>query len=230
MTSPTILLVEDDADLRDALALNLSDAGFNVLGAETGEEGLEVAWEALIDLVILDLMLPGRTGFEVCKELRSAAKTRNVPIIMLTARADDDDVISGLEIGADDYLKKPLHPRVLLARVKSLLRRAASDAQAPDGRIEIGELKINFERREVLVKGQQVALTRTEFGLLHSLATRPGRVFTRREIVGAVHGEDYPVTDRSVDVQVVGLRKKLGEIGARIETIRGIGYRFSDSE
>lgn len=230
MTDPAILLVEDDADNREALALNLRDAGFEVVGTGTGEQGLKATRERSFDLVILDLMLPGLNGFEVCKELRSRPETRLIPIIMLTARGEDDDVIGGLEVGADDYLTKPVSPRVLLARVKSLLRRASEGNGVSVGMIECGKLLINFERREVSVGNEPVALTRTEFGLLYSLAARPGKVFTRREIVAAVHGEDYPVTDRSVDVQIVGLRKKLGALGEKIETVRGIGYRFSDSD
>lgn len=230
MTDPAILLVEDDTDNREALAHNLRGAGFDVVGTGTGELGLEAAREKSFDLVILDLMLPGLNGMEVCKELRSRSRTQSVPIIMLTARGADDDVIGGLEIGADDYLTKPVSPRVLLARVKSLLRRASEGNGASGGLIERGELSIDFERRRVSLRKVPVVLTRTEFRLLYSLAARPGKVFTRREIVVAVHGEDYPVTERSVDVQVVGLRKKLGAVGEKIETVRGVGYRFSDSD
>ncbi len=180
------------------------------------------------DLVVLDLMLPGLDGLEVAKTLKSDPKTRSIPIVMLTAKGEDADVVTGLELGADDYVTKPFSPRVLVARVKAVLRRqgraVVDDAQV----LSIHGIEIDPGRRSVTAGGKPIDLTFTEFQLLHVLARRPGWVFTRAQIVDSVRGSDYPVTDRSVDVQVVGLRKKLGDHGRSIETVRGVGYRFTD--
>jgi two-component system phosphate regulon response regulator PhoB len=172
-------------------------------------------------------MLPGMDGLEVCKRLKNNVKTEGLPIIVLTAKGEETDVVTGLELGADDYVTKPFSPKVLIARVRRILRRAVSrDMEKPP--IRIGDLVMDPGRREVLVKGKRVNLTFTEFNILYALAKRPGMVFTRYQIVDAVHGDDYPVTDRAVDVQIVSLRKKLGSCGNYIETVRGVGYRFKD--
>jgi two-component system phosphate regulon response regulator PhoB len=195
----------------------------------SGEEAIKKARRQRFDLIVLDLMLPGIDGFEVAKALKSDPKTGSVPIIMLTARGEDADIVSGLEIGADDYVTKPFSPRVLCARVKSVLRRRARDP-VDDGRIlRSQDLEIDPGRRLVTAGGAPLDLTFTEFQLLLVLARRPGWVFTRSQIVDAVRGSDYPVTDRSVDVQVVGLRKKLGAHGHYVETVRGVGYRFKET-
>ena len=178
------------------------------------------------DMIILDLMLPGIDGLEVCRQLKADQTLRQIPVIMVTARGDEPDVVSGLELGADDYVSKPFSPKVLLARVKSVFRRGRGASVDADEILTHGGLVVNPKRREVRVDEQLTELTNTEFKLLHFLMRQPGLVFTRDQIVEGVHGDDYPVTDRSVDVQVVGLRKKLGLYGAHVETVRGVGYRF----
>jgi two-component system phosphate regulon response regulator PhoB len=228
MAKENILIVEDDEDILELVRYNLSRDGYQVTTAATGEAALKVARSKSFDLFLLDLLLPGVDGLELCKIFKNDVKIAHVPIIMVTAKGEEADIVSGLELGADDYISKPFSPRVLMARVRAVLRRkkeAAIDIGKP---IKIDEMNIHPGRREVLIKGKQVDLTFTEFQLLHYLASRPGWVFTRYQIVNAVRGEDYPVTDRSVDVQVVGLRKKLGGYGKFIETVRGVGYRFAD--
>jgi two-component system alkaline phosphatase synthesis response regulator PhoP len=173
------------------------------------------------------LMLPGIDGLEVCKIVKNDAKTQNIPIIMLTAKGEEADIVTGLELGADDYVTKPFSPKVLIARVRRILHRniARDLEKAP---LKIHELTIDPARRQVLIKDKPVGLTFTEFNILYTLAKRPGLVFTRYQIVDALHGDDYLVTDRAVDVQIVGLRKKLGQCSKYIETVRGVGYRFKD--
>ncbi len=178
---------------------------------------------------MLDLLLPKVDGLNVCKQLKSDPKTQHIPILMLTAKSEEVDMVTGLECGADDYVTKPFSPRVLLARIRSVLRRPRSKTTDEDPEaVRIGKLAIHPGRHEVLVDGKTVDLTFTEFRLLHFLARKPGWAFSRSQIVDAVKGEDYPVTERSVDVQVVGLRKKLGSLGSCIETVRGVGYRFKE--
>ena len=180
------------------------------------------------DLIILDLMLPNVDGLDVCKELKKNSQTQHIPIIMLTAKTEEADVVTGLELGADDYVTKPFSPRVLVARVRAVLRRKTYGLDNKSEPLSIHEIIIHPGRHEVLVDGESVDLTFTEFNILQFLAKRPGWVFTRYQIVDAVRGDDYPVTERSVDVQIVGLRKKLGDYGHYIETVRGVGYRFKE--
>lgn len=228
-TRERILVVDDEEDLLELVNYNLSKEGYRVQCVGTGEEALEEARQSLPDLIVLDLLLPHVDGLEVCRLLKSDPKTASIPIIMLTAKSEEADVVAGLELGADDYLTKPFSPRVLLARIKALLRRKANKEPVDDtGTIRVRQLVIHPGRHEVLLKGLPVDLTYTEFKLLHFLARKPGWAFTRGQIVDAVKGEDYPVTERSVDVQVVGLRKKLGDFGSNIETVRGVGYRFKE--
>jgi two-component system phosphate regulon response regulator PhoB len=221
-----ILVVDDEEDIRELVRYNLSKAGYNVTTASTGEEALRIAHEVRPMLVVLDIMLPGIDGLEVCRRIKADAALLKTPIVMISALGEEKDVVTGLELGADDYVAKPFSPGVLLARVKSVIRRVGASPIADDATLSIEGLKVNPTRREVHVGDALVELTNTEFKLLHFLMRQPGVVFTRTQIVDGVHGDDYPVTDRSVDVQVVGLRKKLGEIGALIETVRGVGYRF----
>lgn len=227
MERRTVLVVDDEADILELIKYNLEKDGHAVESASTGEAGLERARLLCPDAIILDLMLPGMDGLEVCRLLKRDVRTKDIPIIMLTARGEENDIVKGLEIGADDYVTKPFSPRILGARVKAVLRKkgAASDENA---KIRIRELVMDPRRHEVLLDGKPVQLTLTEFRVLHFLARQPGWVFTRYQIVDAVKGEDYPVTDRSVDVQIVGLRKKLGDYGSYIETVRGVGYRFQE--
>ena len=224
---PVILVVDDEEDLLELVRFNLVREGYAVNCVATGEEAVKVVRLSPPDLVVLDLMLPGIDGLEVCRRLKADPRTRDVPIVMLTAKGEERDVITGLERGADDYITKPFSPRVLSARVKALLRRREADRHADEeATLEVHELVIHPGRHEVRLAGKTVELTYTEFALLHFLARRPGWAYTRSQIVDAVKGEDYPVTERSVDVQVAGLRKKLGDHAGYVETVRGIGYRF----
>ena len=224
----TVLVVDDEEDILELLEYNLAKEGFNVVRAASGEAALVATRSSRPDLIILDLMLPGLGGLEICKGLKRDPKTANVPIVMLTAKGEEADVVLGLELGADDYVVKPFSPRVLVARVRAVLRRKRDAVVTDDSPIHVHEIEINPGRHEVKAAGKPVKLTYTEFRILHFLARRPGWVFTRYQIVEAVRGEDYAVTDRAVDVQIVGLRKKLGKFGSYIETVRGVGYRFKE--
>ncbi|MFO7927554.1 response regulator [Natronomonas sp.] len=223
-----ILVVEDEEDILELVEYNLSREGYNTEGVTSGEAALKKFKISSPDLIILDLMLPGLDGFEVCKLIRKDPKTEHIPIIMLTAKGEEADIVTGLELGADDYITKPFSPRILLARVKTVLRRKAKEEVSEDSILEIHDVLIHPGRHEVQVGSRKIDLTSTEFKILHLLARRPGWVFTRKQIVDSVHGDDYPVTDRSVDVQVVGLRKKLKGAEDLIETVRGVGYRFKE--
>lgn len=227
MSKATILVVDDEEDIRELLELNLVQEGYKVLSCETGEQALEIAGSKLPNLIILDLMLPGLDGLEVCKKLKSTLKTEHVPIVMLTAKGEEADIVTGLELGADDYITKPFSGKVLIARVRRILRKQVTP-QEDKNVLNIRELTIDPSRREVLVKNKPIELTFTEFNILHTLARRPGLVFTRYQIVDTLHGGDYLVTERAIDVQIVSLRKKLGSYGKYIETVRGVGYRFRD--
>lgn len=228
MDKPSILIIEDESDIRELIAFNLDLCGYNVLKAADGLEGLEAAKKELPQLILLDLMLPEIDGFEVCKKLKSQDPTRSIPIIMLTARSEDEHMVKGLELGADDYVTKPFSPQVLVARVKAVLRRNGSgvNRQPENSILSADELSLDPGRHEVILKGQQLALSATEFSILQFLIENRGWVFSRNQIIDAIKGEDYPVTARSIDVQIVGLRKKLMDYGNRIETIRGVGYKF----
>jgi two-component system phosphate regulon response regulator PhoB len=229
MAREQILVVEDDEDIQELIRYNLSQAGYRVAVAGSGEEGLKAARAKKPDLILLDIMLPGMDGLEVCRTLSAQNDTRHMPIIMVTAKGEEADVITGLQMGADDYITKPFSPRVLLARIKVVLRRQGRDEEeGSEQPLKAGEIHIHPGRREVHVKSKLVDLTFTEFGILLFLARHPGWVYTREQIVDAVHGEDYPVTDRSIDVQMVSLRRKLGAAGDAIETVRGVGYRFKE--
>jgi len=230
MAKEQILIIEDEEDILALVQYNLLREGYRVRCAASGEEGLLAACADPPGLILLDLMLPGMDGLEVCRRLRQEAATRQVPVVMLTAKGEEADIVAGLELGADDYLPKPFSPRVLIARIRAVLRRR-QEAEAPAaeaGVMQIHELTIHPGRNEVLVDGEPVELTFTEFRVLQLLASRPGWVFTRNQIVDAVRGDSYAVTDRAVDVQIVGLRRKLGSCGKYIETVRGVGYRFKD--
>jgi len=228
MAKESILVVEDEEDIRELLKYNLEKEGYQVFGAATGEEALRAIRDRRLDLILLDLMLPGIDGLEVCRRIRGEAQTQHLPIIMLTAKGEEADIVTGLELGADDYITKPFSPRVLLARLRAALRRRSQPLPLQTAPLKTDELVIHPGRHEVFLQGQPILLTVTEFRLLHLLVRKPGWVFTRGQIVNEIHGEDYPVSDRSIDVQIVSLRKKLGACGSQVETIRGIGYRFKD--
>ncbi|MCA1796415.1 MAG: response regulator transcription factor [Desulfuromonadaceae bacterium] len=228
----TILIVEDEEDILALIHYNLTRDGYKVLTATTGEQGVKLAGEQHPDLIILDLMLPGIDGLQVCRELKQRESTGHIAVIMLTAKGEEADIVTGLELGASDYVTKPFSPRVLLARIKAVLRRGEQPPADPDAEqvIELHDMLIHPGRNEVRVSEERIDLTYTEFRVLYLLASRPGWVFTRYQIVNSVRGDDYFVTDRAVDVQIVGLRRKLGEYGKYIETVRGVGYRFSDQD
>ena len=228
MTIPKLLVVDDEEDILELLRFNLSGEGFQVVCAATGEEALEKVKIEAPDLILLDLMLPGIDGLEVARRLKHHSRTREIALVMLTAKGEEGDIVKGLEMGADDYITKPFSRKVLGARIRAVLRRKEAGFKEKKESLSTHDLVIHPGRHEVLVKGKPVALTFTEFGILHFLARRPGWVFTRSQIVDAVRGDEYFVTDRAVDVQIVGLRKKLGSAAKSIETVRGIGYRFKE--
>jgi two-component system alkaline phosphatase synthesis response regulator PhoP len=229
MPRRTILAIDDEKDLIELVRYNLEKEGFRVRGALDGETGLAMAMQEIPDVVLVDLMLPGIDGLEVCRRLRSDSRTAGIPLIMLTAKAAESDRIVGLELGADDYVTKPFSTRELTARVRALLRRCAGN-QEPPALLRRGGLAIDLDRREVTCGNEAVVLTATEFRMLHFLAAHPGRVFSRSELIDHVLGRDIEVLDRTVDVHVMALRKKLGKLGGVIETIRGFGYRFREEE
>ncbi len=226
MPNEKILVIDDEEGILELIAYNFKKEGYRVVTADSGERGLKAAREGGFDLIILDLMLPGIDGLDVCKILKSEDKTAHIPIIMLTARGEDIDMVTGLDLGADDYIPKPFSPRVLLAKLKAVLRRKLILAEDKTHKLKRGVLLLDIKRRQVTINDRPVELTFTEFGILQFLATRPGNVYNRQQIISAVKGDDYPVNDRSVDVQIVNLRRKLGEAGMLIETVRGAGYRF----
>jgi two-component system phosphate regulon response regulator PhoB len=232
MAKEKILVIEDEEDIRELIKYNLRKEGFeNLAFAETGEDGLRLANSFKPDIVLLDLMLPGVDGLSVCRKLKNNPETAQITVIMLTAKSEETDVIIGLEMGADDYVPKPFSPKILVARIKAALRRRTeSQESASSGEIvNRGTLVLNKGKREASLDGKPIVLTFSEFELLYFLARRPGWVYTRNQIVNAIKGDDYPVTERSIDVQVVGLRKKLGDVGKLIETVRGVGYKFMES-
>lgn len=228
MPKNSVLIVEDEEDIQTLLIYNLSKAGFVTAAVESGELGLQSALDKRPDVIVLDLMLPGMDGLSVCRELKSNDKTSDIPVIIASARGEESDIITGLDMGADDYITKPFSPKVLIARIKALLRRSDRKSDEQDSVFRIHELEIDPKRFEVRLAGSYLTLTSNQYRLLHFLSLNAGRVFTRYQIVNAIRGEDYIVTERAIDVQIVGLRKKLGGYSDYIETVRGIGYRFKE--
>ncbi len=228
MSRKTVLVVEDEEDIRELVTYNLETEGYRVIGVATGEEAITAVGNQLPDMILLDLMLPGTNGLDVCRMLKGNSETQGIPVIMVTAKGEESDIVVGLELGADDYVVKPFSPKELTARMRAVLRRTQTAPVDDSTELRIRDLVIRPGRHEVIIHGTPLNLTVTEFRLLHLLARRPGWVFTRYQIVDALHGSDYPVTDRSIDVQIAGLRKKLGKAGTYIETVRGVGYRFKD--
>ena len=225
-----ILAVDDEEDIVELVRYNLEREGYETIAAFSGRDALDLISKKKPDLIVLDLMLPDVDGLEITRRLKNDAELKDIPIIMLTAKGEEADVVVGLELGADDYIVKPFSPRILSARVKSVLRRRIEQgSSSPKSEsIRIHEIEIHMGRHQVYIAGSPVEMTFSEFEILAFLARRPGWVFTRSQIVDAVRGDNYPVTERSVDVQVVGLRRKLGEYGDYIETVRGVGYRFKE--
>jgi two-component system phosphate regulon response regulator PhoB len=226
MAKKNIFVVEDEEDILDLIRHNLAKEGFAVATATDGLDAVKAIARKPPDLVLLDLMLPGLDGLEVCRQLKRDPQTAEIPVLMVTAKDEESDVVTGLELGADDYIVKPFRMKELVARVRTALRRKRQpppDAEAP---VRIGSIEINPGKHEVRVDGQPVEMTFTELRILHLLAGRPGWVMTRDQIVNGVRGADYAVTDRAVDFQIVGIRRKLGSHADCIETVRGVGYRF----
>jgi len=229
MASKSILVIEDETDIREMLALRLKKERFDVLEASEGMTGLKKALEEQPDLVLLDLMLPFTSGLDILRKLRDNRKTAQVPIIIVSAKGEESDVVVGLELGADDYVTKPFNMSILLARINTLLRRFQT-AESPQKIVSAGPLEIDTDRFLVTVDGEPVSLTRTEFGILYALATGKGRVFTRNQLIDEAIGSDADVFDRTIDVHVTSLRGKLGTARELIKTVRGVGYRFSACE
>jgi len=230
MSKEKILIVEDEEDIQELIRYNLEKEGYkNLKVVDSGEKAIESLRTFSPDIILLDLMLPGMDGLAVCRSLKSSPESATIPVIMLTAKSEETDVIVGLEMGADDYVAKPFSNKVLLARIKSVLRRSKQNLNDDDsGIIKRGNLIMNRGKREVTLSGKSITMTFSEFEILYLLAKRPGWVFTRNQIVNEVKGDDYPVTERAIDVQIVGLRKKLKGDEDVIETVRGVGYRFKN--
>jgi two-component system phosphate regulon response regulator PhoB len=242
MAKATILVIEDDPEIRELLSFSLGKEGWTVVAAEDGEGGLAKLPSANPDCVVLDIMLPGMDGLEVLKALKAEPARKRLPVIMTTAKGEEADVVAGLELGAEDYVVKPYSPRVLVARIRAALRRSyesqdrpsGGDAKGTGGRaageaaLAVGDIRLDPAKHEVRVEGRKVELSATEFAILELLIRNPGWVFSRSRIIDSVKGRDYPVTDRAVDVQILSLRRKLGERGEDIETVRGVGYRLKD--
>ncbi|MBF0111863.1 MAG: response regulator transcription factor [Desulfamplus sp.] len=236
MAKETILIVDDEEDIIELVRYNLEKEGYSTLSSFTGEDALQLAINLQPTLIVLDLMLPGIDGLEVTKILKANGSTSHIPIVMLTAKGEESDIVTGLELGANDYMSKPFSPRELVARVKANLRRVVS-SQSESGVVKefehggytiLGDMVIDHGRHIVKIANNPVDLTYSEFELLVFLSAKKGWVFTRGQIMDAIHGDNYAVTERSVDVIVAGLRKKLGEFAHSIETVRGVGYRFKD--
>ncbi|RMD85559.1 MAG: DNA-binding response regulator [Candidatus Dadabacteria bacterium] len=228
MTGQKLLIIEDESDVLELIRYNVELHGYKAITASDGAQGLELAKKHIPDGVVLDLMLPGLDGLDVCRQLKADSLTASIPIIIVSAKGQEADIVVGLELGADDYIVKPFSPRVLLARIKAVLRREKREDLSNERIVCKHGITIDPLRHSVSVNGSNIELTRSEFKILHFLASRPGWVFTRYQIVDAVHGDDYPVTPRSIDVQIAGLRKKLGKSGECIETVRGVGYKFRE--
>ncbi|MBK8100482.1 MAG: response regulator [Planctomycetes bacterium] len=229
MAKPKILVIEDEPDILEVIQYNLEREGYKVLPCRNGEQGLSRIRTDNPDLVILDLMLPGMDGVEVCRQVKSDPVTRAIPLVMVTAKSEESDIVLGLGIGADDYITKPFSPRELIARVKVVLRRGPLREESGGGdRVVRGEMSIDLARHELRIGDRLITVTPTEMRLLHFLASHPGRVFPRSHLLSRVIGEDAVVTDRNIDVHVRSLRQKLGDAGNLIETVRGVGYRFAE--
>lgn len=228
MSKGTILVIDDEKDLIELVRYNLVKEDFDVIVASDGKSGLDIATKHKPDLIVLDLMMPGMDGLQVCRQLRADDRSSRIPVIMLTAKAAEADRVVGLEMGADDYVSKPFSPRELVARVKAVLRRTHPQDDSPGQVIRRGDIVVDVDRHEVTVKGNPISLTATEFRILQFFVSRPGRVLTRDEIINAALGRDSSVFDRTIDVHITAIRKKLGDGGEKIETVRGFGYKLRE--
>jgi two-component system, OmpR family, alkaline phosphatase synthesis response regulator PhoP len=227
MNKAVILIIEDDSDIQELLSHTMSKEGWKLLQVKTGEDGLKLLKTKKVNCILLDIMLPGIDGLKVLKKIKEIEQCKAVPVIMASARGEEADIVTGLELGADDYVVKPYSPKVLIARIRASLRRQEEGGVLQSVSVwQQGELKLDTARHIAYNGGKPLDLFATEFALLKHFLSNPEIVFSRNQIIAAIHGPDYPVTDRSVDVQILGLRKKLGNAGDMIETIRGVGYRF----
>jgi len=230
VSKAVILIIEDDPEIQELLALSLAREGWKLIQAKTGEEGLDCLKKNQVNCILLDIMLPGMDGLKLLKKLKEIEMCKGVPVIMTTARGEEADVITGLELGADDYVVKPYSPKVLIARIRASLRRQEDGSSGVKTKVwQQGKLRLDADRHTASYDGKPLDLFATEFAMLQHFLSHPDIVFTRAQIIAAIKGEDYPVTDRSVDVQILGLRKKLADAGDMIETIRGVGYRLRTS-
>jgi two-component system phosphate regulon response regulator PhoB len=227
-----VLIVEDEPEIAELIEFHAERAGMRARKVHSGRIAIDVIKREKPDLIVLDLMLPDLDGLEVCRKLKQGEDTRSIPIVMVSAKGEESDVVAGIELGADDYVTKPFSPRVLMARLRNVLRRAgvANDPPPTTDRMILleGKLVIDLDRHEVAVGGKKIELTLTEFGILHYLASRPGFVRTRDQIIGSVHGKNTVLSSRTVDVHITALRRKLGALADCVETVRGVGYRFSE--
>jgi len=227
MNKAVILIIEDDPDIQELLAHTMSKEGWKLLQVKTGEDGLKILKTKKVNCILLDIMLPGIDGLKVLKKIKEIEQCKPIPVIMASAKGEESDIVTGLELGADDYVVKPYSPKVLIARIRAALRRQEEGAVSQSVSVwQQGELKLDAARHIAYNGDKPLDLFATEFALLKHFLSNPEIVFSRNQIIAAIHGPDYPVTDRSVDVQILGLRKKLGKAGDMIETIRGVGYRF----
>jgi len=227
----TVLIIEDDPEIQELLAFAMARENWKLVQAKSGEEGLAYLTKHRVDCILLDIMLPGMDGFRVIKKIRETENGQGVPVIMATARGEESDIIAGLELGADDYVVKPYSPKVLVARIRAGLRRQeeAPAGAGPERKTKVwqqGKIRLDADRHEAFRGESPLDLLPTEFALLQHFLSNPEIVFTRGQLIAAIKGPDYPVTDRAIDVQILGLRKKLADAGGMIETVRGIGYRF----
>lgn len=229
MAKEKILVVEDEEDILELMSYNLVKKGFQVSATAYGEEAISLATSVNPQLILLDIMLLDMNGLDVCRRLKSSEKTKNIPIVFTSAKGEEEDICKGLELGADDYIVKPFSVKILLARIESVLRRSKQTIPSSDDVLKVNGIEIHPTKHEAFLKGVKLELTLSEFKILHALIRKPGCVYTRYQIVDLVHGSNHVVTDRSVDFQIVGLRKKLGELGENIETVRGVGYRFKEA-
>lgn len=224
-----VQLIEDDEDITELIHYNLTQEGWDVLCAASAEAGFQNILNLRPDILLVDIMLPGESGIALCKKIRLHPTLKELPIVIISARSEDNDIVEGLDVGADDYVPKPFSPKILIARINAVLRRQASNLDEGQPQLMIKELIIDPNTRMVRCQKKQLKLTHSEFEILYLLVSKPGWVYARSHIVNTLNGENHAITDRAVDVHIVSLRKKLGPYGAAIETIRSIGYRFNDS-
>ena len=229
MNRRKIIVVEDEPDIVEVISYNLKREGYNVLAVDRGDESINLIRKQSPSLIILDLMLPGMDGLSVCRQLKSDPIVKDIPVIMISAKGEESDIVIGLEMGADDYLTKPFSPRELVARVKAVSRRGQFEESQSKERIVLQNLTIDVARHEVRVDDEMVSLTATEFKILHQLAAHPGRAFTREQLLNRVLGMGVVVVDRNIDVHIRSVRKKLGDAAQLIQTIRSVGYRILDN-